>query len=107
MNATMKGCEMVWSCPIGSGSIRVACIARMRSGTNSSRGTLRIAASTRSDRAIPRTDDLLLHHPLALVRKIGSRRLRLPSNRPRRRSVETIHPPLPKFVARHKIVQNF
>src|SRR3990172_7810508 len=45
--ATIKGWEMVWPDPIGSGSFSYA-LLRSSGGTNSSRGTRRIASSTRS-----------------------------------------------------------
>src|SRR5215472_9294654 len=50
MSATMKGCEIVLSKPIGSGVSWYARGAR-KEGTKRCRGTLRIAASTRSSRA--------------------------------------------------------
>src|SRR5262249_50557216 len=52
MRATMYGCEIVWSEPIGSAASSYAC-ARTASGTKSSRGTRDIAASTRSS-SMPR-----------------------------------------------------
>src|SRR5918994_6992079 len=42
----MYGCEIVWSWPIGNG-VSLYAPARHASGTNSWRGTLRMAASTR------------------------------------------------------------
>src|SRR5438105_5403662 len=52
MRATMYGCEIVWSAPIGSAASSYA-RSRNSSGTNSSRGTRAIASSTRSS-SIPR-----------------------------------------------------
>jgi hypothetical protein len=46
MMTTMYGCEIVWSLPIGRGAVAVA-DATMSSGTNSWRGTDRMADSTR------------------------------------------------------------
>ena len=47
IRATTSGCEIVWPAPIGSGTLSQASAASAF-GTNSPRGTSRIASSTRS-----------------------------------------------------------
>ena len=47
MRATTSGWEIVWPAPIGSGTLSQASAASAL-GTNRSRGTSRIASSTRS-----------------------------------------------------------
>src|SRR3954449_204545 len=52
MRATMYGCEIVWPAPIER-ALSPYADERSASGTNSSRGTRPIAASTRSSRIPP------------------------------------------------------
>ena len=93
MRATTSGCEIVWPAPIGSGTLSHASAASA-SGTNRSRGTSRIASSTRSSRDVRAQ---LVDQPIAAAERLtpSRRRPRAP-----RRARARSHPARPRRRAR-------